>query len=514
VAVATIEYLPAADFDLSMIGRSLPAPLQLADPEPLTTRHVYYDTFDERLRAKGLQLVHDGTLLVLLSSNGEQLAAAQANGAAELIRPSELPPGSLRDRVVPICDVRVILRVAEVESSGQTFAVLDEEDKTVARIVAETSVLRGGARDGDALRKRLHVRGVRGYDKVVQRVKSVLEDALELVPATETLADELRARAQSAPSPVAADARSRLTPEMPADRAAVAICVPLLHTIEANLPGTLGDLDSEFLHDLRVAVRRTRSLQRELKRVFPADELAHFREEFRWLQQVTGPSRDLDVYLLEFGDFAAELAERQRSDLNALRAVLEEHRAAERVLMEDALRSARTERMLRDWSAFLERLPSLPIHDRQEAVMGIEELASRRIRRVYRQMVRMGSAIGEESPAESLHDLRKKGKELRYLLEFFSPLYPGKVTKPMVKRLKALQDTLGRFQDREVQAAMIRGLRTELIGRSDGSAALMAMGVLVERLDEHQRDARAEFAERFGDFAAAEQQAVVKETFR
>ena len=35
---------------------------------------------------------------------------------------------------------------------------------------------------------------------------------------------------------------------------------------EANLPGTLEDLDTEFLHDLRVSIRRARSVLRELKR--------------------------------------------------------------------------------------------------------------------------------------------------------------------------------------------------------------------------------------------------------
>ena len=62
----------------------------------------------------------------------------------------------------------------------------------------------------------------------------------------------------------------------------------------------------------------------------------------------------------------------------------------------------------------------------------------------------MGRRIGDDSPAEALHDLRKKGKELRYLLEFFASLYAADVVKPMVSTLKGLQDVLGRFQDREV----------------------------------------------------------------
>jgi CHAD domain-containing protein len=125
----------------------------------------------------------------------------------------------------------------------------------------------------------------------------------------------------------------------------------------------------------------------------------------------------------------------------------------------------------------------------------------------------MGRAIDDDSPHEALHELRKKGKELRYLLEFFSPLFPSKVTKPMVRTLKALQNTLGRFQDREVQVAMLRGLGDEVAQRPGGAEALMAMGVLIERLEEQQDAARAEFSERFSAFSAPDQRKLVKTTF-
>ena len=74
----------------------------------------------------------------------------------------------------------------------------------------------------------------------------------------------------------------------------------------------------------------------------------------------------------------------------------------------------------------------------------------------------------------------------------------------MIKTLKALQDVLGRHQDREVQIAMIRSLRDE-VAVAERPAALMAMGVLVERLGEDELAARAEFAERFAAFASKAQ---------
>ena len=124
-------------------------------------------------------------------------------------------------------------------------------------------------------------------------------------------------------------------------------------------------------------------------------------------------------------------------------------------------------------------------------------------------MVKEGRAIDDDSPAEDLHELRKVGKELRYLLEFFSSLYPPEVTKPFIKTLKGLQDQLGRFQDHEVQANALRELAPEV----KQPETLMAMGALVQRFIEDEIAARAEFAERFEAFASPEQRAIVKEHF-
>jgi CHAD domain-containing protein len=129
-------------------------------------------------------------------------------------------------------------------------------------------------------------------------------------------------------------------------------------------------------------------------------------------------------------------------------------------------------------------------------------------------MVRMGRAITPDCPAEEYHELRKKGKELRYLLELYgTPLFPPEVVKPMVKTLKGLQDVLGRHQDREVQKAMLQSLRDEVSARPGGSGALMAMGALVQRLGEDEQAAREEFAASFAAFASRAQRRLVKETF-
>ena len=137
------------------------------------------------------------------------------------------------------------------------------------------------------------------------RIRELLpEPALPLV-------DEAVLAAGGRPAGTSAKLDLKLDPDEPATEAATTVFARLLEVIAENLPGTLEDIDSEFLHDLRVAVRRTRSLQRQFKTVYP-ERLQHFRDEFKRIQQVTGDLRDLDVYLLDFDDLRASLPEPMR----------------------------------------------------------------------------------------------------------------------------------------------------------------------------------------------------------
>jgi CHAD domain-containing protein len=255
-------------------------------------------------------------------------------------------------------------------------------------------------------------------------------------------------------------------------------------------------------------------VQREFKTVFPPDQLAHFRREFRWLQQATSDARDLDVHVLEFDAMRRLVPEAMRPDLEPLLGVLRARRVRAHRALVRALRSERTSDLLSGWRAFLDQLETQPEAERSEATQPIGAVAGARIGRVYRRMVRMGRAIDEASPPEAYHELRKQGKELRYLLELFGgALYASEVVRPMIKRLKGLQDVLGRHQDREVQAALLRALGAELARAERGEAALIALGALIARLAEDAHAARGEFAGRFAEFAAKPQRRLVKETF-
>jgi CHAD domain-containing protein len=278
-----------------------------------------------------------------------------------------------------------------------------------------------------------------------------------------------------------------LQPETPA---AVAVATVLAHfaaAIDDNVAGTIAAIDTEFLHDLRVAVRRTRSILKLAGDVLPDDIAARFQPEFKWLADLTTPVRDLDVYLLGLGDMAAGLASADPRDLDSFRSFLVRHRAVERRRLVRGLRSRRFERLMDGW-----RIALAQVAVGAGGGPAVATLAEQRIERALRRVVRYGEQITAESPSEQVHALRKRCKELRYLLEVFGPLHADAPYRRAVKRLKAVQDTLGEFQDGEVQREAVREFAAVMM--DEGTAppeTVLAMGELAAQLDGHQRRARA-----------------------
>jgi CHAD domain-containing protein len=520
--------------------------LDVVSDRPATVVATVVDTADRRLRDAGLELQLEaagtgGARLVLHEQPGRpSLTAEVARARRHLV--DDLPPGALRDLLAPVVEMRALLPLARLRVETLPLRVRNRDEKTVVRLAVATpwalrspgppgrtrpatnptratpaSPARTAKRTGsDAavpLTGRVEVAGVLGYPRPLARVETLLGDELGLRDATLGPADEAIAALGGDPVGIRSKVQVELRPGWRSDRAARAVLIELAGMVDANLPGTLDDLDTEFVHDLRVAVRRSRSVLRELRRAFPARPLADQREALRWIQAVTGPTRDLDVQLLDWDGLAATVADRRRAALAPVRDLLARHRAA---AFRRLRRDLRSDAFADAWVAYQDFLAGDlgPDDARPDAARPIAHVAGRRIRRVYARMLDMGAAIDEASPAGALHDLRKRGKELRYLLELFGSLWPADVVRPMVRRLKGLQDVLGRHQDREIQADHLRGLAGELAGATGGPQALLSLGALVDGLDAQQREARAAFAERFTAFAAPDQRRLVADTFR
>jgi CHAD domain-containing protein len=291
----------------------------------------------------------------------------------------------------------------------------------------------------------------------------------------------------------------------------------LLETLEANVEGTRQNLDSEFLHDLRVATRRIRSALSQIKDVFPEDVVLEFKQRFAWLQEVTGPMRDLDVYLLDLPVLEQRLPPSLRPELAPLQELLTEHYSEVQQELAEVLGTSKFRNLIRDWRAYVDRpvltepvleadLSGLAADPPRRAAQPVKRVADQRIRKMLKRVRAEGRAINDDSAPEELHELRKSCKKLRYLLEFFQSLYAKGQVREQVKQTKRLLDNLGRFQDTAVQAQHLHETADASGCRRGGLpvGTLLAMGALIGQLLDEQARARAEFYEVFERFDSPE----------
>lgn len=272
-----------------------------------------------------------------------------------------------------------------------------------------------------------------------------------------------------------------------------------------NEPGVRAGRDAEFLHDFRVAIRRTRSALTQLKSAMPLAHAAHFNALFRDLGRSTGRLRDLDVYLVSEDDYRAMLPMALRPGLTPMFLRLRRLRRQAQREVARVLDGPEYAVLKADWAAFLDGDWA---GDAPDAHRPAIDLARRLVDRRYRHVLKRGQVIGDATPDEAMHRLRIACKKLRYLLEFFASLFDAQEMACLIATLKALQDNLGVFNDLSVQKAELLCELDAVLPRSRRAGRLLraaATGGLIARLHERQRLARAHFAEVFAAVAHPDQ---------
>ena len=269
-------------------------------------------------------------------------------------------------------------------------------------------------------------------------------------------------------------------------------CVFLTHE-----PGTRIGEDPEELHDMRVATRRMRAAMKIFEVALPA-RARSFRDTLKWVAGALGEVRDLDVQLDNLETWISDAAAEDQQPLEALRGVLEEQRAKARKAMLRTLDSRRYARFVASFGSFLQKGPSRRAVGARRPVL---EAAPDLVRKPYRKVRKLGDPLNDESSGEEYHELRKKGKRLRYALEFFSEVY-GEPTKEWVKPLKDLQDVLGDHQDAEVATSHLRELSVARgRGRRLPPETIFVMGGISHRYEVRARELRAEFPKAYRNAA-------------
>lgn len=482
--------LQAADegtFELEAVVAALSSHYTVVIGPKQLVRRVRLDTFDRRLRAAGLTLEHQivaaGELLLLRREDGPSSVAATVKDMRWPALAEVLPSGPVREAIAPVTGIRALTVTSDEKRQLRRLALQNSDQKTVVRVELDEPVSVEGAP------ARLTVRTLRGYDDQARRADRLLH-GLGLHEVEEGEDHEPSTAATPPGWDRAGPAIGLLTWAL-SDFAAA---------MRENLPGLLDDVDSEFLHDYRVAVRRTRATLKLGRPALPEVMRSRWESAFRGLGDLTTPVRDLDVYELGLPAMRGWLVAADPADLEPLARHLRRRRAAERRVLVRRLRSVSFGRLLPEWEKELAGLIDLP-DDADRERLSAGQWADQSISRAYQRVARGGAAISGDSPAEDLHSLRKRCKELRYALEVCAPVIANGPRKRAVVDLKGLQDVLGRFQDSEVQHHALRGFAEDMMADGTSAGAVLAMGELIGHLDAEQDRARREFDGAFAQFA-------------
>ncbi|MCI5211806.1 MAG: CHAD domain-containing protein, partial [Candidatus Electrothrix sp. ATG2] len=315
------------------------------DAPPRTVSLSFYDSFDWRLYSDGLLCFQQGNRLFLTDMMGRELVPSilsfgQAPGFCW-----NLPDSALKQKLASVLEMRTLLLQTSFSRTTRQLRVLNKDEKTVAMLMFSELIAENGQ-----LVCSVHLHEVRSYGKWFQRLKQDLEKFGSPQPCTREhdLKTTLALQGRT-PQDYSSKFTVTLKADMDGRTAAKAIYRHLLNTMQENEQGIIDDLDSEFLHDFRVAIRRTRSGLDMIKKVLEPKVTARFKKEFRYLGKVTGPVRDLDVYLLMEDDYKARLPDHLQKGLRYFFDDLTAQRKKEQEKLVQALQSSQYKTIIKDW---------------------------------------------------------------------------------------------------------------------------------------------------------------------
>ncbi len=295
---------------------------------------------------------------------------------------------------------------------------------------------------------------VEGDAVAVFEIATLLAAGLPLQPALLSKAERgYRLLTQQAPTPRRAQAveiKRKFSPE----RASQAMLSECLVHFEANVDGALEREDPEYLHQLRVALRRMRSALR----VLPPVGAGGFIDDIERLAATLGAARDWDIFLdRSLPALAAGYADPALT--RKLRVAARLRRRKTRDAARAALRSPRRVRMALTIARWLHVPGALIVQfgDAVPADLEVPVIAAREIRRRQRHLLRDAAPLHSQTPQQQ-HRVRIEARRLRYTLEFFGSLYRKDREVRYARVLGNIQDRLGDSHDDAIALTLLANL--------------------------------------------------------
>ncbi|RJQ79663.1 CHAD domain-containing protein [Amycolatopsis panacis] len=253
-----------------------------------------------------------------------------------------------------------------------------------------------------------------------------------------------------------------------------------LRKLVAREAGTRTGTDPEDLHQMRVAVRRMRSVLKSSGPLLgPDGEQVH--RELGWLGQSLGEVRDYDVLIGHLREVVRTFEVRDQSAGRRLVSVFAAERGIARRRLTRALSDARYTTLLHE----IAQLTHVPEHENTAVpAAGTGPVAD--LRKPYRKLAKAVRALPADPPDDDLHALRIRGKKLRYTAELARSTAKKKDAAKFTELIKAtrkFQTVLGDHQDAVVAAEKVRAA----LGKADAE-----VGFVAGRIAEHELAKRAE----------------------
>ncbi len=288
-------------------------------------------------------------------------------------------------------------------------------------------------------------------------------------------------------------------PELPVE---VGPADPAVHHVRAKLdreirallahePGTRSGADPEDLHQMRVALRRMRSVLKLSGRLV-GDGAEPVRAELGWLGQSLGEVRDHDVLIGHLREVIADFEVRDQPAGRRLVSRFVTERAAAKRRLTRALSSARYSTLLREVSLLTRSSGEAP-GEPHDLVTGLAK--------PHRKLAKAVRALPADPPDDDLHALRIHGKKLRYAAELAQTSAKKKRAKRIKKLIKATRDfqtVLGDHQDAVIAAERMR----TVLATADGELGFVA-GRIAERELARRAEARAAWQDAWAKVDAA-----------
>ena len=462
----------------------------------------YYDSFDWRLFRENFVLERNcdqETFWVLRPVSDSGGRFLRQNFEGEPVFLEDLPPGPIREILSLVLGVRALLKSGTAKIMVRTYELRDDLDKILLRLERENFL---HPDDRGELRTEVvnfRLLPYRGYEKTAEKLLNLLDK----VEAPGGQADPLHyvlKHSKRQPLDYSSKLKIPLTAELTMGQALTTALLFLLDILERNIEGIITDTDSEFLHDFRIAGRRSRSLITQVKNIFPSFAELPFKDAFSQLSVKTSENRDLDVFLQEFPDKKALLPAAMQQDLEPLYVVMKEDRNRRREILLKWLVSDDFGKFLVQWREFL----NLSIKDElfeDKGKLPVLDVASHSIWKVYKRLIKQGKAVSRTNSFEDLHEVRKTAKKLRYLLETFRNLYPGEQIEQIVQELKRLQNLLGAIVDYHVQQMYLSVWADDMCEPGFSDATREAVKALITKFNELEDKSCRKFHGRFAEFS-------------